>query len=318
MRRALFFVAIAALGLISCKKKGCTDPSATNYNPDAKKDDGTCEFCVGPSVSSNTIACDQTLSITPTVTWGTSGSNRTVTCNHIPNHQVGAFPNSGNPHSIQAVNENLTMPLNPVAASSTTAVADNGPKYSFGIDLNGVEYDPAAAEAFEVNGAKDWDWTLEATANSLGLDCNNAHVQPNGEYHYHGTPAQYFAGLGINGTAMTLVGYAADGFPIYYKYAYSDPNNSSSSIVAMTSSYRLKSGDRGGDGTTSPCGAYNGVYVQDYEYASGLGDLDECNGRTGVTPEFPGGTYYYMITDAFPGIPRCFKGTPSNDFKIQP
>ena len=28
----------------SCKKKGCTDPTATNYNEKAKKDDGTCEY----------------------------------------------------------------------------------------------------------------------------------------------------------------------------------------------------------------------------------------------------------------------------------
>ena len=26
----------------ACKKKGCTDPNATNFDPDAKKDDGTC------------------------------------------------------------------------------------------------------------------------------------------------------------------------------------------------------------------------------------------------------------------------------------
>ena len=36
------------------------------------------------------------------------------------------------------------------------------------------------------------------------------------------------------------------------------------------------------------------------------------------TVEFPGGTYYYVITNEFPGVPRCFVGTPSNDFKIGP
>jgi hypothetical protein len=28
----------------SCRKEGCTDPEATNYNADAKKDDGSCEY----------------------------------------------------------------------------------------------------------------------------------------------------------------------------------------------------------------------------------------------------------------------------------
>jgi len=49
-----------------------------------------------------------------------------------------------------------------------------------------------------------------------------------------------------------------------------------------------------------------------------LGDLDECNGREGITPEFPEGTYYYVITNEYPGVPRCFVGTPSSDFKIGP
>ncbi len=30
------------IGVIACKKEGCTDPNATNYDPNAKKDDGSC------------------------------------------------------------------------------------------------------------------------------------------------------------------------------------------------------------------------------------------------------------------------------------
>ena len=41
---------------------------------------------------------------------------------------------------------------------------------------------------------------------------------------------------------------------------------------------------------------------------AGLGDLDECNGRTGVTPEFPKGIYHYYATDTFPHLQRCVKG----------
>lgn len=39
-------VAVLALGATSCKKKGCTDPNANNYNSEAKKDDGNCTYPV--------------------------------------------------------------------------------------------------------------------------------------------------------------------------------------------------------------------------------------------------------------------------------
>ena len=52
-----------------------------------------------------------------------------------------------------------------------------------------------------------------------------------------------------------------------------------------------------------------GTLTQDYEYVAGLGDLDECNGRTGVTPEFPGGIYHYYVTEGYPYIQRCVKGS---------
>ena len=35
---------VVGIMTVSCKKEGCTDPQATNYNEEAKKDDGTCEF----------------------------------------------------------------------------------------------------------------------------------------------------------------------------------------------------------------------------------------------------------------------------------
>ena len=50
--------------------------------------------------------------------------------------------------------------------------------------------------------------------------------------------------------------------------------------------------------------------IQDYEFAEGTGDLDECNGRFCITPEFLEGTYAYFLTEAWPVIPRAFRGTP--------
>ncbi len=55
-----------------------------------------------------------------------------------------------------------------------------------------------------------------------------------------------------------------------------------------------------------------GSFLQDYEYVANLGDLDQCNGRTGVTPEFPNGIYHYLITATFPFVHRCVKGTASD------
>ena len=41
---ALVMVASLTLGTVSCKKDGCTDETATNYDSKAKKDDGSCVY----------------------------------------------------------------------------------------------------------------------------------------------------------------------------------------------------------------------------------------------------------------------------------
>ena len=281
------------------------------------------ECTKGIELNTERGACNETLSETPYVNITETATERIIETNSIPDHNVGLFgggQGSLNPNAIQAQDNTYSISKEPQKASSLTNLSDNGPKYSFGVLLNGLELDPVAAEPWPHDRMNmtnvNWDWNLEAINVLLGLDCNNAHVQPSGKYHHHASPTLYLESIGINSNEMTLIGYAADGFPIYHKYGYSNPDDMSSSVMALSSSYQLKTGGRPGDGNSAPCGEYNGIYTNDYEYIPGLGDLDECNGREGVTPEFPEGIYYYVVTDEFPAIPRCFVGTPSNDFRI--
>ena len=277
------------------------------------------------AVDSSRGECSETLPFSNEFSITMSGDLRKIIANNIPAHNVGLFGNSPgalNPNSIAEQNSKYDIDLTPSMANSKTYLLNSGPAYSFGILLNGVEVDPVAAEPWPhtkpVTNSHNWNWNLEATMVDIGLDCNTAHVQPTGKYHYHGVPKLYLESITSNSNEMLHVGWAADGYPIYYAYGYSTSNDNSSSMKMLSSSYQLKSGKRPGDGDSAPCGSYTGVYSADYEYVENLGDLDECNGREGVTPEFPEGTYYYVITNEFPGVPRCFVGTPSNDFKIGP
>lgn len=242
---------------------------------------------------------------------------RRIEANNIPDHAVGNFPNA----DVSAQDKIYRIDLNPVeAAGFTPLLGDDGIQSRFGVLLNGVELDPVAAEPWPHEGITpdaNWEWNYEALNIFIALDCNNAHVQPTGEYHYHGAPTSLIESLDISVDEMTLIGYAADGFPIYYKYAYSIADDATSPIIEMTPGYQLKSGERPGDGVSAPCGEYNGVYSADYEYVESLGTLDVANGRTGVTPEYPDGTYYYVVTEDYPTIPRYLRGTPSTDFGFE-
>lgn len=125
----------------------------------------------------------------------------------------------------------------------------------------------------------------------LGMDSNNAHVDHRGLYHYH-APAPALT-TSLDGT---LIGYAADGFPIHYVGDRAQP------------SWQLKTGTR----PTAPKGRYDGTYEQDWKHVAGSGNLDECNGAS------VNGSYVYFATDSFPFFPRCFRGTVSADFLGRP
>lgn len=255
------------------------------------------------------------------------GAVRTVYTNALPDHETGVFPNPGNPNAIKAQRITLTMCSEPRLAPSKT-VLDQGsgscPFWVFGVGINGLEFDPIANEFFRntSSGQLNRSWNLNALSPNvhLGLDVNQAHVQPNGKYHYHGNPIKFIESLNIGPTAHSpIIGYAADGFPMYYRYVYGDPTGGSTAIIDASSCHQLKEGVRPGDGVSAPNGSYDGTYTQDYEYVASIECvLDECNGRFGVTPEYPNGTYYYVMTATFPVIPRCLSGYPDKAFTIGP
>lgn len=248
---------------------------------------------------------------------------RAVVRNGIPNHVVGSFPNPDNPYSIVAQNSVIAFPLTPaiageggfVGGGSASGYALNGVKFAFG--TRGRCELAGSAVTCNANGGMG-AWSMEALAPSVfrfGIDDSNGNVDPGttpgttGEYRYLGLPNGLIAKLG-GGTGIRLVGWAMDGFPIYARYGYTVATDPASAVKELAPGYRLKSAVDPGRPSVAqyPLGSFE----QDYEFVPGLGDLDRCNGRTGVTPEFPGGIYHYTITAAFPHGPRCLRGTPAN------
>jgi hypothetical protein len=230
---------------------------------------------------------------------------RYIKANGIPDHHHGDFPNRGNPNTISAQSYTFRMPTLPQLAKSITPLGLN----PFGVAINGVPFDPGAAEWWNNDPSSGWQYEALSGKINLGMDQNHAHVQPNGAYHYHGLPTGLIDRLGGE-KRMILIGYAADGFPIYEQYGYAIADIRSD-IKKLRSSYRLKAGKR----PNGPGGKYDGTFVQDYEFVTGAGDLDQCNGRTGVSPEYLNGTYYYVVTSEFPFIPRCYRGMPDDSFR---
>lgn len=253
---------------------------------------------------------------------------RIIKSNGIPDHAVGQFPNPEDPIAIIAIDLQYQMPLQPTALDQPLITTG----YELGVAINGIPYDPngpfyihnderrAIMNPFD-GLASGWQYEGLASNVKLGHDNNNAHVQPPGLYHYHGVPTGLIEKrTKVNGNnTMVLLGYAADGYPIYNDMSYTNANDINSPVKKLTSSYQLKTGVRPAnpaDKPTGPSGNHDGTFVQDYEYVQGLGDLDECNGRFGHTAEYPNGTYYYVVTENWPFIPRYFRGKPDESFRI--
>ena len=101
-----------------------------------------------------------------------------------------------------------------------------------------------------------------------------------------------------------MIGFAADGFPIYGSYIYDSETGTYRKVV---SGYTLKDGLRGEESDTNSGGTHDGLYRADWEWMD-AGDLDECNGIT------YNGQYGYFVVDQFPYILNCFRGSTDASF----
>ena len=228
------------------------------------------------------------------------GEVRIIETNALPNHKTGNFPNKGNPNSIRAQRNTYKFPIHPRYTGEARWVREPG------VAINGVKFEPETAERVECESGQSYRIEAKQDLFDLGLDFNNAHVQPTGAYHYHGTPIKLVESLESNND-LQLIGFARDGFLMYY-----------SKSGRYASSYRLRTEPREGDDCefrnphhskpialkgTKP----DGTFKSDWEYVEGLGELDECNGIT------LNGQYLYIITDSYPYVSRCLMGEFKED-----
>jgi len=215
--------------------------------------------------------------------------------NSLPNHETGRFPNEGNPNSISAQKLTYEFPITPKLTGESKWAREPG------IALNGVKFEPETAERFVCETGEVYKIEAIQDLVNLGLDHNLAHVQPTGAYHYHGVPKDLIEKFDT-GEDILLIGYAKDGFPMYY-----------SKSGQFKPSYMLIDDIRTGEvcNYRNPMqnmkyNFYNtrpdGTFVSDWQYVPGAGQLDECNGIT------IDGQYGYFITNEYPFVSRCLKG----------
>ncbi len=231
----------------------------------------------------------------------------------IPSYAVGPF-GDGNPAAPTDRAWLFRIPRNPTELSGTKTATPLGP---IGVLVNGLPiYN--ALDAMSYNNQSIWN--QNAVVNEArGFDAGLGHPAPvrggatidgfvEGIYHHHQLSPSLVTLLG--GIApdrhSPIIGYAFDGFPVYGPFAFAN-SDGSGGIRRMRSSYRLRNitvRQTLPDGSQLPASQYGpdvsqralGTYVEDFEFVTGLGDLDAYNGRVAVTPEYPRGTFAYFAT----------------------
>ena len=225
----------------------------------------------------------------PTLSWNCTDTTFVIDSNGIPPYTFV----STTPNPLMAVAHHYTITRNPQPATQTTAL----PLGYIGFAVNGMTFCSPSEAGIPVDSAYG-----DPVYNNL-LEACFGHTSPQ-EYHYHA-----FLEKCLNATAIVerpwmnaepdaskpspVLGWAADGYPVYGPRECNDAN-CTSIVIAKSSFVKI------GDPKTYASRAY--------QYQAHPGDntyMDECNGHIG-----PKGDYHYHSTMTYPYIINCFHGTP--------
>jgi hypothetical protein len=135
---------------------------------------------------------------------------RCITSNGSPTHDIGQFPNKGNPNRFKAQKVKVCVDATPKKSGKIT-YRTNGS----GISITGIMfrpdtadwYDGASRRGFSRDRSSGWNLEGMGPTNNLGMDHENAHVDRRGLYHYHAISPSLASDL-----KGSLIGYAPDGF----------------------------------------------------------------------------------------------------------
>ena len=288
------------------------------YNRIFTQRDSDCAAFYGAEITNCSIAevrdLTRSLSFTSNVTLASSETSCTLSSDAIPNHDFNDSSANFRTDATE-IQRDFVISRNPSIAEVNSDI-DGGSWDA--IMINGVVVDLKSAGCYSPSSpnansdgniaagcgqSAQWNLVPLEYTSMFGVDIHNAHVQPDGTYHYHGNPNALFDDS-PSGDGSPVIGWAADGFPIYGSYIL---EGSSGTYRKVISGYALKEGSRGEKTSTNPGGLFNGIYELDWEWADS-GDLDECNGMTYKDK------YGYYVTDGYPYIINCYKGTPDSSF----
>jgi hypothetical protein len=260
-----------------------------------------------------------------------------VTTTGIPAYVTGPFLD-GNPSLATNQNAIFKLSLSPTANTGALTSTTGG---NIGIFINGValfDYRDGVAWNAQTNALcggpgnppcpggpnANMPWNRDAIpAEKAGFDCSKGHPAM-GNYHHHQNPSAFKLDLQVISTICDvydadglyvidsmqhapLIGYAADGFPIYGAYGFQNTNGTGG-ITRIHSSYQLRNisvrthwadGTDVADGPAVSSTYPLGYFREDYEFITHTGQqeyLDASNGRFCVTPEYPNGMYCYFAT----------------------
>lgn len=216
---SVLFISLVGLTTIiaSCKKEGCTDSLAENYDTSAKKDDGSCTYedasttttststgTYSSSPNANTVSDMEAAfaPYAPHVSYSNDGTTFFVEADAIADHEmmkgITAWIDQFPIYQKMTGSNSWQIPIQPSYSTDGYNIEDHFRKYAIGVAANGIAiFNP-------------WNASDMISADIGELDEYGGHAGTGDDYHYHLAPTH----LEVSNTP-TIIAYALDGFPVY-------------------------------------------------------------------------------------------------------